>query len=385
MGSAAEQVIGAWLALIGVATSVAGLLGLKIDPATAPPTLCWRPVTATQRTRGCVVVWAAGQLFQFLAVYFATQSVVAACTNAGIVFNAVGASYYFREPFGRWDTVGVTGLVAGALLVVLTAPVLRVSHLDIDQVAALFQTSAGPACGLIGTAAVAAAAAASLSLLAGWRGAGRRRGAGSGGGVGSAGGGGGVRAGSAGAVLAGGAVGAGWRARSASGIASGLVAGFCGATSISASKLVWLLFAETLRRGGDNGFARLGSWVIGGVMAGGEAAMVAALYLGLRRAEASVVIPCYYGSMTVFAAVQGLLLLPLDLGLLQQSPPSPFTLPLPTPGLLLFDLGPSLSAGGAAGFSCGIALCVASLGERGLRARGGGEALALVSPSPARP
>jgi len=73
-------------------------------------------------------------------------------------------------------------------------------------------------------------------------------------------------------------------------------------------------------------------------MAGGEAAMVAALYLGLRRAEASVVIPCYYGSMTVFAAVQG---------------------------LLLFDLGPSLSAGGAAGFSCGIALCVASLGAIG--------------------
>ena len=62
--------------------------------------------------------------------------------------------------------------------------------------------------------------------------------------------------------------------------------------------------------------------------------MVVCLFLGLRTAEASVVLPGYYGMMTLFSAVQG---------------------------LLLFDLVRKFRGPTAAGFIAGVLLCLVSL------------------------
>ena len=66
----------------------------------------------------------------------------------------------------------------------------------------------------------------------------------------------------------------------------------------------WLLFDEIEWEA----FALPGSYLIGGCAALGEVGMVVALYYGLRRGEATVVVPSFYISMTLLASLQGLLL-----------------------------------------------------------------------------
>jgi hypothetical protein len=98
--------------------------------------------------------------------------------------------------------------------------------------------------------------------------------------------------------------------------------------------LVWLLFAETIRRGGQDEFAQPAAWILGGFMSGGEALMIVSLAIGLQRSEASIVVPTFYGTMTVFSAVQG---------------------------LIVFDLARELTPTTAAGLAAGIMLCLVSL------------------------
>jgi len=211
MPGVGDQIAGALLALLGVGVSVAGLLGLKFY-SSGPHTSSGVGLTRRHhRWYASAAVWACGQLFQFLGVHFATQSVVAAVTNAGILFNAIGASWLFGERLTQWDAAGTAGLIAGAVLVVLCAPVLLVEHMTMAEINAKFGGSPGPLTGLLTTAAVAVGAASFVVV----------------------------------------ATHKGWQGRTSLGLAFGTLAGFNGSYSITFTKLVWLLFAETLRPGGQ--------------------------------------------------------------------------------------------------------------------------------------
>jgi hypothetical protein len=287
-----DQVVGALLAVLGVGTSVAGLLGLKFYSSGSGHTderrraRCWY---------ACAAIWALGQILQFLGVHFATQPVVAAVTSAGILFNDIGASRLFGERLTRWDAMASSGLIFGAILVVIFAPVLLVEHMTMQDVSTRFGSSPAPLAALLGTAAVACAAA-SFAVVA------TRKSC---------------------------------RGSTSLGLAFGTLAGFNGSYSITFTKFVWLLFAENIRSGGQDEFAQPAAWILGGFMSGGEALMIVSLAAGLRRSEASVVVPTFYGTMTIFSAVQG---------------------------LFVFDLARELTPTTTAGFVMGILLCVASLG-----------------------
>ena len=289
MPGLADQAVGALLALLGVGTSVAGLLGLKWYSAGGHAIL-----SRSQLWYSAAATWAFGQILQFFGAHFATQSVVAAVTNMGIVFNAIGANRLFGETFNNWDTIGTIGIILGAVLVVLSAPVLLVESMTMGEISAMFGTSPGPLAGLLVTATVACGAAIFVVVAT-------RR---------------------------------GWEGRTSLGLAFGTLAGFNGSYSITFTKLVWLLFAETIRPGGENGFAQPAAWVLGGFMSGGEAIMIVCLVFGLHRSEASVVVPTYYGTMTVFSAVQG---------------------------ILVFDLARELKTASAVHFVSGVIICLAAV------------------------
>jgi len=291
MPGVGDQIVGALLALLGVGTSVAGLLGLKYFSSGSRYT---EDPSRSRRWFASGAIWALGQLLQFLGVHFATQPVVAAVTSAGILFNDFGASRLFGEKLTSSDAVASLGLIAGALLVVLFAPVLLVEHMTMQDVSMRFCASPAPLAALLGTAAVACGAASFVVT----------------------------------------AIRKGWRGSIPLGLAFGTLAGFNGSYSITFTKLVWLLFAETIRPGGQDEFAQPAAWILGGFMSGGEALMIVSLALGLQRSEASILVPTYYGTMTIFSAVQG---------------------------LLVFDLARELTPTTTAGFIAGIMLCIASL------------------------
>jgi hypothetical protein len=294
------QIGGAILVMIGVATSVVGLHGIKYTTRRreAQEGVCASDPARRRAKRvlyAWSALWVAGQVVQLSASAFATDSVVACCTNVGIWINAAFAYRLVGEPFTRYDAMATVGITAGAVLVVVYAPLLETTRMDSRQTAHLWTASYLPIAGVLATAGVAAAPLAlhvGLTL--------RRR-----------------------------------PSATAGAAAYGVGAGFFGGTSVTFAKLCFLMFAETLRDGGENAFVQPVGFLWASLAFLGELALVYCLFVGVARHEAAVVVPAYYSLMTVTASVQG---------------------------LTLFDLLRKFaSAGAAAAFGVGVALCVGSM------------------------
>ena len=104
----AGQIIGACLAFVGVVLSVLGMHGCKLHSKSGNG-LC-----SKQRVwYAWALTWVAGQLVQFFAVHFATQSVVAAVTTGGIFVNSFSANRQFGEQFTACDLISTSGVVGG--------------------------------------------------------------------------------------------------------------------------------------------------------------------------------------------------------------------------------------------------------------------------------
>jgi len=155
------------------------------------------------------------------------------------------------EPFTRYDATATVGITIGAVLVVVYAPLLETTHMDSHQTAHLWVASSLPAVGVLATAAVAG-----VPLALHWA-----------------------------LILA--------RRPSATAAAAafGVGAGFFGGTSVTFAKLVWLMFAETVRAGGENGFLQPIGFLWALLAFLGELALVFCLFVGVARHEAAVVVP----------------------------------------------------------------------------------------------
>jgi drug/metabolite transporter (DMT)-like permease len=66
-----------------------------------------------------MVLNALGELGNLLALGFAPASVVTPVGAVGVVFNAVFASLFLREPFRKIDLIGLVLIITGIVVVVL--------------------------------------------------------------------------------------------------------------------------------------------------------------------------------------------------------------------------------------------------------------------------
>lgn len=281
-----HQLGGGVLAVLGVSISVLGLHGLKRHGGEGSVRQCTMPA----RWWGYFAMWSAGQLMQLLAVELATEPVVAAVSNFAVIVNLFLAQRMGGERVTAIDVWCMLSMLAGACLVVAFVPRPRAHELDLAQLRQLFAASALPLLGQVCSGVLAACALPAAVLS--WQ---------------------------------------GWNARgSGGGVAFGLLAGYFGATSVSAAKLCWLLFNHYLLD-----VARLpAAWALGAASFGTELLMVAALFCGMQSAEAAVVVPTYYVTLTLFASLQG---------------------------LCTFDLLPAFVPATLAGFVAGVGLCVGAV------------------------
>jgi uncharacterized membrane protein len=272
--------------MLGVTVTVIGLHGMKQHDKGRV-----RRCTKPRRWTGYLVLWTFGQALQLLAVKLAEEPVVAAVSNFAIVVNAMVSQRLLGETVTGVDLICFAGMIIGASLVVAFTPIPPQKSLSIAGVDNLFTSSPLPAIGLVSTTALAVLGLP-RALLSAMRTSSRRSAAG--------------------------------------GLCFGLLAGYCGATSITAAKLCWLIFDfygwPALTKG-------LG-WAISFVAFGGEIGMVVFLFNGMAWHEASVVVPTYYITMALFGSMQG---------------------------LFVFHLLPHLTPLSASMFALGVLLCVTSI------------------------
>ena len=249
--------------------------------------------TMSQRWYGYLGWWCFGQLLQMLAVHYADEPVVAAFSNMAVVFNAWLAHSMQGERVTGFDGVAIAVMVFGACLVVIMCPEGEQS-LSFDETAQLFARSPLPSVGLVVTGVVAVLAVPralhSFFVAASDRGP-------------------------------------------SGGVAWGVLAGYSGATSMTCIKVCFLW----LNWYGSSVMVNPVAWPLAVVAAVGEVGMAIFVFCGMQRHEASVVVPAYYISMTLFASVQGLC-------------------------LFLDPTGPGLGASQAAGFTAGVLLCTVAVG-----------------------
>ena len=305
---------GALLAMMGVSITVYGLHGMKISDLGRVAS-CTKPLSWSLS----LAAWAFGQLVQLLAVKLAPEPVIGAVSNVAIIVNAFLAARMQNERVTRTDMFAMLWMIAGACLVVGFTPAPVQRSVSLQELNLLFSGSPLAAIGLISTTLLALAALpAALRPAAA---------------IGSA----------IGSAIGPAAV------SPAGSIAFGILAGYIGGTSITMTKLCWLVFDHyswvALTMGEP--------WALSVVAFGGEVLMVVALFNGMARHEASIVVPTYYISLTLCSSLQG---------------------------LCVFQLLREMRPGSAIGFSTGVLLCVLAIGwsswkRRQLEhARGGGGA-----------
>ena len=253
------QCAGALLATAGVGITVLGLHGMKIHGKQGNIF----QFTMPRHWYSYVICWAIGQALQLSAVKFADEPVVAAFSNTAVIFNAWLAHRMLGERITSVDVVAIVTMIGGACLVVIMCPAGQQS-LTLEQAANLFVRSPWPAVGMLGTASVAMVAAplAFRSFV-------RRA-----------------------------------PHRPSGGVAWGLLAGFSGAISMTSAKVCMLL----LDHYGFPIIWELSAIGIALISFVGEVGMVVFVICGMQRHEASLVVPTYYISMTLFASLQGLCL-----------------------------------------------------------------------------
>ena len=257
----AEQAGGAFVALVGIIMTVAGLIGVKHFGKAGTIQDCnkgWRWAAS-------VLSWCVGQLLQLCAVELATTPVVTAVATLAVPTNALLAWKFLGEPLTRMELLAIVAMTIGAGMVVFSAPQQGKASMTVAQVGDLFTASWLPAIGSVVTGLVACAAAFAVRRPA------RRPGG------------------------------------SSESMGFGVLAGVSGASSITAAKLCWMLFDDTVS-GGQNAFLQPALYLIGVFSALGEAGMAVALFYGLARGESTMVVPAYYISMNVTGSGQGLCL-----------------------------------------------------------------------------
>jgi len=294
IGALALQAMGAFVALVGIAITVGGLIGLKYYGATGSVREC----NKSWRWCASVIGWCVGQLLQLCAVKLATEPVIAAVSTLAVPANALLAWRFLGEPVTRMERLAILVMTIGAVMVVFSSPQQAQTEMTVSEVGALF--TASPLA--IGGVAVTAAAGCAAGLAVRWPG--QRQGS------------------------------------PEESMGFGVLAGVSGATSITAAKLCWMLFDETVdgptgeneTAGGprwENEFVSPWLYCIGTLSALGEAGMAVALFYGLARGESTMVVPAYYISMNVMGSLQGLLLFDMVRCF------SPLTAPLFALGILL--------------------------------------------------
>ena len=283
-----HQLAGAVLAIIGVSITVLGLHGTKVHGNDGS---IWYRCNKSRLWLGYVLLWAFGQMIQLLAVKLASEPTIGAVSNFAILANLILANKMLGEEITRTDVYATFLMVLGSCLVVGFTPDPPFQSLSVSQVGHLFTSSPLAGIGLAGTSLVALAVLPTV-----------------------------IRSALRPHLYSG----------PAGGMAFGIMAGYMGGTSITMTKICWLIFDHY-------GFFALtlpSAWGISVVAFAGEFFMVCALFNGMAYFEATVVISTYYITLTLFSSLQGLC----------------------TFRLLLW-----LTAGSAVGFSIGVVLCIAAV------------------------
>jgi hypothetical protein len=151
-----RQIFGALITVVGVTLTVFGLNGMKYYQTLSIVPEPWKMRRGMLfKWSGAFLMWGSGQLMMMFAVNFATQDVCSAIANIAIVINAVVASRVFGEKFNtfpkctgnictwllHWDLGAVLYNIGGAILVVASAPPLKVDAepKDMEGVGKLMQ------------------------------------------------------------------------------------------------------------------------------------------------------------------------------------------------------------------------------------------------------
>ena len=194
-----HQLAGAALAIMGVGVTVVGLHGMKMWDTGGRMMRC----TKDARWYGALALWCFGQFLQLIAVKLAEEPVIAAVSNFAIIVNAALGVKLQGERVTRTDLAAMGAMIFGAILVVVSTPQPTTTTLSMDDLNHLFTSSSLPFVGLAATTVVAALAlpraVRSVQIPS------QRHGP-------------------------------------LGGVAFGALAGYSGATSVTAAKLCWLLF-----------------------------------------------------------------------------------------------------------------------------------------------
>lgn len=313
--------------MIGVGVTVLGLHGMKVSNVGRVES-CTKPLVWALY----LFAWFVGQIIQLLAVGLAPEPVVGAVSNFAIVVNACLASRLLGERVTRTDVIAALWMIFGACIVVGFTPPPQQRSLSLSQLNHLFSTSALALGGLaittlLALVALPSAMSSSKSQQPSYSTA---------------------TTAAAAATFASASAPAAGTARTAAaataatipspmgGVAFGILAGYTGGTSITMTKLCWLVFDHY-------SWAALAMgepWALSVVAFGGEILMAVTLFNGMARHEASVVVPTYYISLTLCSSLQG---------------------------LCVFQLLPEMRARDAFGFTSGVLLCVLAVGWSGWR------------------
>jgi drug/metabolite transporter (DMT)-like permease len=138
---------GAFVALVGIVVTVAGLIGLKRYGSTGSLRQC----TKGWKWTSSLAAWCVGQLLQLCAVKLASEPVITAVSTLAVPANALLAWKILGEPVTRKERLAIVAMTVGAGMVVVSSPQQARSAMTVRQEEALLTASVLPAIGLLVT------------------------------------------------------------------------------------------------------------------------------------------------------------------------------------------------------------------------------------------
>jgi hypothetical protein len=143
----ARQGGGAFVALVGIVITVAGLIGLKLYGNTGSLKQC----TKGWKWTSSLTAWCVGQLLQLCAVELASEPVITAVSTLAVPANALLAWKILGEPVTRMERLAIAAMTVGAGMVVVSSPQQARPAMTVREEAALLTASVAPAIGLLVT------------------------------------------------------------------------------------------------------------------------------------------------------------------------------------------------------------------------------------------
>ena len=143
----AKQGGGAFIALVGIIVTVAGLIGLKLYGNTGSLRQCNKGWEWGAAALG----WCVGQLLQLFAVELASEPVITAVSTLAVPANALLAWKILGEPVTRKERLAIAAMTVGAGMVVVSSPQQAHTARTVREEAALLTASVAPAIGLLVT------------------------------------------------------------------------------------------------------------------------------------------------------------------------------------------------------------------------------------------